>query len=193
MYARVLSAIPSSKNKTMMRLKEKAQKIEGELKSSLGVSNVMQLPKLVKVVISTATGSQKDKKRNELIVDRLSKIVGQKPSKRVAKKSIAGFKMREGDLMGFAVTLRGERMYAFLDKFFNIALPRMRDFRGIDSKIVDALGNMTIGVKEHTIFPETADEDLKDVFGFAVTFVTTAKSKEDALKFFTLLGVPFKK
>lgn len=177
----------------MMRLKEKAQKMNPELKTALSISNVMALPKLLKVVVSTATGSEKDKKRNELIVDRLSKIVGQKPTKRVAKKSIAGFKMREGDLMGYAVTLRGERMYAFLDKLFNIAIPRMRDFRGIDPKVIDAVGNMTFGVKEHTIFPETADEDLKDVFGFAVTFVTTAKTKGDALKFFTLLGVPFKK
>lgn len=177
----------------MMRLKEKAQKMEGELKSTLGISNVMALPKLVKVVISTGTGSQKDKKRNELILDRLTKILGQKPAPRSAKKSIAGFKMREGDLMGYAVTLRGERMYAFLDKLLNIAIPRMRDFRGIDPKVVDALGNMTVGIKEHTIFPETADEDLKDVFGFAVTFVTTAKNRDEALKFFTLLGIPFKK
>lgn len=101
--------------------------------------------------------------------------------------------MRQGDIVGYAVTLRGARMYGFLDKFFNIAIPRTRDFKGIDSKSVDNIGNLTIGVREHTVFPEVADEDLKDVFGFAITIVTTAKTRSEALAFFQHIGVPFKK
>jgi large subunit ribosomal protein L5 len=126
-------------------------------------------------------------------LDRLSKITGQKPALRQAKKSIASFKIRQGDPVGVSVSLRGTRMYGFLDKLLNIALPRTKDFRGIESKIVDSIGNATIGIKEHTVFPETVDEELKDVFGMAVTVVTTAKSKEEAKEFFDLIGVPFKK
>jgi large subunit ribosomal protein L5 len=126
-------------------------------------------------------------------MDRLTKITGQRPTVRSAKKSVASFKVRQGDPIGVAVTLRGARMNHFLDKLIHIAIPRTKDFRGIDPKAVDNIGNMTIGIKEHSIFPETSDEDLKDVFGFAITLVSTAKGKEEALKFFTHLGIPFKK
>ena len=112
---------------------------------------------------------------------------------RQAKKSIAIFKIRAGDQIGVAVTLRGTRMYSFLDKLLNIALPRTKDFRGLERKIVDDMGNITIPVKEHTIFPETGDEELKDVFGMAITIVTSAKNKKEATKFFEIIGVPFKK
>ena len=112
---------------------------------------------------------------------------------RGAKKAIANFKTRLGDEIGVSVTLRGERMYSFLDKLIHIAIPRMRDFRGLSLKSVDEMGNFTIGIKEHTIFPETADEDLKDVFGFAITIVTTAKNKETASLFLKELGLPFSK
>ena len=135
----------------------------------------------------------KDKKKIELIQDRLAKITGQKTAPRGAKKSVAAFKIREGDTIGYQVTLRGKRMYDFLDRLLHIALPRARDFRGLSRESVDLMGNVTIGIREHTIFPETGDEDIKDVFGFAITVVTTANNKKDALAFLEHLGFPFKK
>lgn len=160
-----------------------------------GYKNKLSAPKILKIVVSSGTGSQikKDREKNDLIADRLSKITGQKPSIRVAKKSVASFKIREGDPIGLTVTLRGARMYHFLDKLVHIALPRTKDFRGIDKKSVDNIGNMTLGIKENTIFPETSDEDLRDVFGLSITLVTSAKDKEEATKFFEYLGMPFKK
>ena len=181
--------------KQQERIKEREKKIKPELAKELGKKNIMAVPKLRKVVVSTGTGStaQREKKRQELILDRFTKITGQKPLKKGAKKSIASFKTRIGDVIGMTVTLRGDRMYGFLDKLFGVAIPRIRDFRGIEQNVVDEMGNMTIGIKEHTVFPETADEDLKDVFGLAVTIVTTAKTKQDALAFFHAIGVPLKK
>ena len=147
------------------------------------------------MVVSSGTGSgfKKNIDFNDLVKDRITKITGQKPSTKSAKKSIASFKIRTGDPIGVMVTLRGARMYGFLEKLINVAIPRTKDFRGIDKKIVDNIGNLTMSIKEHTIFPETGDEELKDVFGLAVTMVTTAKTKEEALDFFELLGIPFKK
>ena len=163
--------------------------------SQFGYKAKLAAPRLEKIMISVGTGSmmKKDKDKNKAIADRLTRITGQKPSLRSAKKSVASFKVRQGDPIGLAVTLRGARMQHFLDKLINIAIPRTKDFRGIDKKSVDAIGNMTIGIKEHTIFPETSDEDLRDVFGFAITLVTSAKNKEEATAFFEHLGIPFKK
>ena len=144
----------------------------------------------MKVVVSTGVGKKRDKKQLEVIEDRLAKITGQKPSARPARISIASFKVREGDTVGLQVTLRGARMYDFVDKLIHIALPRTRDFRGISLKRLMKWGNITIGIKENTIFPETSDEDLKDVFGIAITIVTTAKSKPEAEAFFRHLGMP---
>jgi large subunit ribosomal protein L5 len=157
--------------------------------------NSISAPRLTKISISVGTGSgmKKDREKNNFVSDRLSKITGQKPALRAAKKSVAGFKSREGDPVALMVTLRGNRMYHFMDKLINIALPRTKDFRGIDPKSVDNIGNMTIGIKEHTIFPECSDEDLKDVFGLAITLGTTAKNKAEALAYFTHIGIPFKK
>ncbi len=153
----------------------------------------MQAPKLVKVVVGAGVGSFKDKKKIDIVENRLTKIVGQKPSKKGAKISIAAFKVRQGDPVGFQATLRGARMFDFLDRLLNIALPRTKDFRGLPLRAIDAMGNYTIGVREHTIFPETSDEDLKDVFGLGITVVTTAKTKEEAKAFLEHLGFPFKK
>ena len=136
---------------------------------------------------------KKDRETNNMVMDRLARITGQRPTVRAAKQSVASFKIREGDPVGVAVTLRGARMQHFIDKLIHVALPRTKDFRGIDKKAVDAIGNMTIGIKEHTIFPETSDEDLRDVFGLAITIVTTAKTKAEAVPFFEHLGIPFKK
>lgn len=177
----------------MMLTKEKQQKAFDSLKESQSYTNKFQAPRIVKIVVSSGTGKAKDKNRNKLVEEKLATITGQKPASRAAKASIAQFKLREGDVVGYQVTLRGTRMYEFLDKLIHIALPRTRDFRGISPTAVDDMGNLTIGIKENTIFPETSDEDLKDVFGLAVTVVTTAKSKDEATAFFTYLGVPFKK
>ncbi len=177
-----------------MTIKEKSQKSYESLKDKFAYKNVMAAPKLMKVVVSSGTGSamKRNKNHNELVADRLTKITGQKTALKGAKQSIATFKIRQGDPVGVSVTLRGPRMYGFLEKFFNIAVPRTKDFRGFNRSAVDSIGNLSLGLKEHTIFPETADEDIKDVFGLSVTIVTSAKSKAEGTAFFELLGVPFK-
>ena len=177
----------------MKTTKQKQSEVFAALKEKMGWTNPMQAPRLSKVVISVGTGSFKDKKKNELVAARLMKITGQKPAPRGAKKAIASFKTRLGDLIGYQITLRGPRLFGFLDKFLNVALPRTKDFRGISPKAVDEMGNITIGIKEHTIFPETADEDLRDVFGLAITIVTTAQTHAEALAFFEHIGIPFRK
>jgi len=181
-----------SKHQTV---KEKEALAFEKMKSDFHYKNVMAAPKIKKVVINVGTGTaiKKDKNKNDAIALRLTKIAGQKPANRGAKKSIASFKIRQGDPIGIVVTLRGKRMYAFLEKLINVALPRTKDFRGISRKVVDNIGNLTIGIKEHTIFPETADEDIRDVFGLSITVVSSAKTKKEGLAFFELLGVPFKK
>lgn len=159
----------------------------------LAIKNPMQAPKLVKVVISSGFGSVKDKRKIELIAERLGRITGQKVSTRVTKKAIATFKTREGDPIGYMVTLRGKRMTDFLDRVIHVALPRTKDFRGLSRTSVDDMGNYTFGVKEHTIFAETADEDLKDVFGMAITIVTNSSDKKQTLAFLEYLGLPLKR
>ena len=163
------------------------------LGQKLGLKNPMQAPRLIKIVVSSGFGSVKDKKKIELIADRLAKITGQKPATRMAKKAIATFKTREGDALGYQVTLRGKRMTEFFDRLVHIALPRTKDFRGLSRASVDDMGNYTLGIKEHTIFPETADEDLKDVFGMAVTLVTTSSDKQHTLALLEHLGLPLKR
>ena len=181
--------------KDIIAVKEKQNKAYETMKAKYGYKNKMAAPHLLKVIVSVGTGSgiKKDKNRNTFIADRLAKITGQKTAVKAAKKSIATFKLREGEPIGVMVTLRGTRMYSFMDKLLNVSLPRTKDFRGLDAKAVDNIGNITIGLKEHTIFPETADEEIKDVFGLAITIVTTAKTKPEATEFLRLIGVPFKK
>jgi len=174
-------------------IKEKLEKSFKDFKGIKGYKNPMQVPKVLKVVLNVGVGSIKDKKKVELVADRLAKITGQKASSRPAKISIASFKSREGDVVGYQVTLRGAKMFDFLDRLLNVSLPRSKDFRGLSPKSLDEIGNLTIGIKEHTIFPETSDEDLKDVFGLAITIVTTARNKDEAKSFFDYLGFPFKK
>ena len=170
--------------------KQRQQSAYLALAETFGYTSSMQSPRISKAVISSGVGRKRDKKQLEIIEDRLAKITGQKPSPRPVRTSIASFKVREGDTVGLQVTLHGARMYDFLDKLIHIALPRTRDFRGLSAKAIDDMGNLTIGIKEHTIFPETSDEDLKDVFGFAVTIVTTAHTKGEAEAFFRHLGMP---
>ena len=152
----------------------------------------MQAPRLEKVVVSTGTGRvRKDKQKVELIQNRLATVTGQKPAPRKARQSIASFKLREGEVVGYAVTLRGKKMYSFMDRLINVAIPRTRDFRGIPRTAVDAMGNLTVGIPEHTIFPETPDENLQDVFGLSVTIVTTARTREEAISVLEHIGIPF--
>jgi len=177
-----------------MNIKEKQKKFFNEAKKEFAYKNIMQTPSLDKVVLSIGVGkASKDKKRLDLINDRLAKISGQKPVPRKAKKSIAAFKVREGEIVGYQVTLRGERMFGFLDKFIDVTLPRTKDFRGLSLKSIDEMGNCTIGLKEHTIFPETSDEELRDVFGLSVTIVTTSDNKKETTAFLRYLGFPFKR
>lgn len=162
-------------------------------KDTFSYKNVMQAPKVEKVVVSVGTGKIDDKQKIALIQDRLAKITGQKPAPRPARLSIATFKLREGDIIGYQVTLRGERMRNFMDKLIHVALPQTRDFRGLKTTAIDEMGNITLGIKEHTIFPETHDEELKDVFGLAVTIVTTAKTKAEAEALLRHVGLPLQK
>jgi len=178
-----------------LTVKEKETEAFSKMKEIFHYRNSMAAPKIVKVVVNVGTGTlvKKDKNKNEAVSDRLAKITGQKAALRGAKQSISSFKIRQGDPVGIIATLRGKRMYAFLEKLINVALPRTKDFRGISQNAVDNIGNLTIGIKEHTIFPETADEDIRDVFGLSVTLVSSAKNKKEGLAFFETLGIPFKK
>lgn len=172
------------------------QKLDGAytaLKDTLQLTNPMQAPRIEKVIVSTGTGKIEDKNKLELIQKRLADITGQKPSPRPARQSIASFKLRQGDIIGYQVTLRGTRMQHFLDKLVHVALPQTRDFRGLKVTAIDEMGNYTLGIKEHTIFPETADEEIKDVFGLAITIVTTAKTKEEAEALLRYINLPLKK
>lgn len=177
----------------MQTVKEKQTNIFRLLKDKFGYKNAMQAPRVLRVVVNVGVGSIKDKTKAEIIPDRLMKITGQKPSQRGAKKSIATFKVRHGDIIGYMVTLRGARMNTFIDKLINVVLPRTRDFKGISRSAIDDMGNLTIGIKEHTIFPETSDEELKNVFGMSISFVTNTNDKKAAEEFFEHLGVPFHK
>lgn len=177
----------------MEMFKEKKNKVFDAMKEGFGYTNVMQTPRMEKIVISVGTGSTQDKKKVELIADRLAKITGQKPAPRKAKVSIAAFKLREGSDVGYQVTLRGKRMESFFNKLVHIALPRTKDFRGLEKKGVDNMGNYTLGIKDHTIFTESADEELKNIFGMSITIVTTASTKEEAIAYLETMGWPFKK
>lgn len=163
------------------------------LKGDFEYKNVNQAPSIDKIVVSVGTGRVDDKAKIALIQDRLALITGQKASPRPAKQSIAAFKLREGDIVGYQVTLRGARMYDFLNKLIHVALPQTRDFRGLKTSSIDEMGNYTIGIKEHSIFPETADEDIRDVFGLSITIVTSAKTKPEAEALLRHIGMPLQK
>lgn len=164
------------------------------MQKKFGIENVMAVPKVSKVVINVGIGKvTKDDKFVEKVVRDLSLLSGQKPVFRKAKKSISGFKSREGTNIGLVVTLRGVRMYDFIDRMINIALPRSKDFRGIDLKNFDKTGNLNLGIKEHSIFPEIHYESLKDIFGLEVTIVTTSMEREQGIELLRLMGFPIKK
>ncbi|MDI3496332.1 MAG: large subunit ribosomal protein [Patescibacteria group bacterium] len=177
-----------------MRLKEKYQKeIVPALKEKFAYKNSMLAPRLNKVVINVGCGRHaKDKEFLAAISKGLEKITGQKAVFTLAKKSVSAFKIREGMTVGAKVTLRGDRMYDFVEKLVNITFPRVRDFRGISDKIVDRTGNMTIGFTDQSAFPEIKVEDLDNPFGVEVSFSTTAKNRAEGLELFKLFGFPFK-
>lgn len=159
-----------------------------------GYKSVMETPKLNKIVINVGCGEAKDdQKKIDAIMGDLAQITGQKPVICRAKKAIANFKLREGNIIGVKVTLRGEVMYEFLDRFFNIALPRVRDFRGINPNSFDGRGNYSVGIKEQLIFPEIDYEKIDAIRGMDINFVTTAKTDEEAKELLTLMGAPFAK
>lgn len=164
------------------------------LQKKFGYKSVMQIPKLDKIIINVGCGEAKDNSKVvSSIVNDLSIITGQKPVECRAKKSVANFKLREGMTIGVKVTLRGDRMYEFLDRFFNLALPRVRDFRGINPNSFDGRGNYAMGVKEQLIFPEIEYDKIDAVRGMDICFVTTANTDEEARELLTLMGAPFEK
>ncbi len=162
------------------------------LMTKFGYKSVMQIPKLEKVVINVGCGEAKDNaKVIDAVITDLGKITGQKAVPCRAKKSVANFKLREGSPVGVKVTLRGERMYEFIERLFNTALPRVRDFRGINPDAFDGRGNYAMGVKEQLIFPEIEYDKIDKVRGMDIIFVTTAKTDEEARELLTLMGAPF--
>ena len=177
------------------RLKEMYKnEVAPALQKKLGYKSVMQIPKLDKIIINVGCGEAKDNSKVvSSIVNDLSIITGQKPVECKAKKSVANFKLREGMTIGVKVTLRGDRMYEFLDRFFNLALPRVRDFRGINPNSFDGRGNYAMGVKEQLIFPEIEYDKIDAVRGMDICFVTTANTDEEARELLTLMGAPFEK
>lgn len=177
------------------RLKEKyTNEVVSALMEKFQYSNIMEVPKLEKVIINMGIGEARDNpKILESAVKELEIIAGQKPVITKAKKSIANFKLREGMKVGTKVTLRGERMYDFLDKFMNIALPRVRDFRGVSDTSFDGRGNYAVGIKEQLIFPEIEYDMVETIRGLDIVIVTTAKTDEEARVFLEKMGMPFKK
>lgn len=178
----------------MSRLKEKYEKeVISGLKNRFGYKNVMQVPAINKVVINMGVGeATADSKAIDSAVNDLSIIAGQKPVVTKAKKSIAAFKLRQGMAIGCKVTLRGERMYDFLDKLFNISLPRIRDFRGVSAKAFDGRGNYTLGVREQLIFPEINYDKVDKIRGMDIIIVTSAKTDEESYELLKLMGMPFR-
>ncbi|HHT50261.1 MAG TPA: 50S ribosomal protein L5 [Eubacteriaceae bacterium] len=179
----------------MARLKEKfTNDVVPALMEKFHYSSIMEVPKLEKVVVNMGVGEARDNiKALESAVNDLSLIVGQKPVITKAKKSVSNFKIREGMSIGTKVTLRGNKMYEFVDKLFNVALPRVRDFRGVSSKAFDGRGNYSLGIKEQLIFPEIDYDKVDKVRGMDIIFVTTAKNDEEGRELLKLLGMPFSK
>ena len=178
----------------MARLKELyKQKIVAQLKQELQYENIMQVPRLTKIVVNMGLGDAvQNPKILESGVEDLTQITGQKPIVTRAHKSIANFKLREGVSIGCAVTLRGERMYEFFDRLVNIALPRVRDFRGVPENSFDGRGNYSLGIREHTVFPEINIDKVEQVKGFTVSMVTTAKTDVEGRALLRALGMPFR-
>jgi large subunit ribosomal protein L5 len=179
----------------MARLKDKYSKdVAPAMMEKFSYNSIMEIPKLEKVVVNMGVGEAKDNpKALEAAVNELTEIVGQKPVITKAKKSVSNFKLREGMAIGTKVTLRGDKMYEFVDRLFNIALPRVRDFRGVSANAFDGRGNYSLGIKEQLIFPEIEYDQVERVRGMDIIFVTTAKNDEEGRELLKLMGMPFSK
>ena len=179
----------------MTRLKEKfINEVAPAMMEKFNYRSVMEIPKLEKVVVNMGIGDAKDNPKGlELAIKELATIVGQRPVITKAKKSVSNFKLREGMSIGAKVTLRGEKMYEFVDRLLNIALPRVRDFRGVSTKAFDGRGNYALGIKEQLIFPEIQYDQVEKVRGMDIIFVTTAKTDEESRELLKLMGMPFVK
>jgi len=179
----------------MSRLLDNYRKnVAPALRKEFGIANVMAVPRITKITVNVGVGRMaKDGGTMEKIERDLALLTGQKPSARKAKRSIASFKLREGVVVGYAVTLRGARMWDFLDRLISLALPLSRDFRGIDPKNFDRDGNLNIGIREHSIFPEVNIENVKDIFSLQATITTTAANREQGIALLRGLGFPLKK
>ena len=180
--------------KEVNRLKKRyIEEVVPALKKHFDYKNVNRIPKLEKIVVNAGIGDAKDNSKSlQIAVEELKSITGQKPLVTHAKKSVANFKLREGQPVGAKVTLRNDRMYEFMDKLISIALPRVRDFRGINGNSFDGRGNYTMGVKEQLIFPEIVYDQVEKTRGFDITFVTSAHTDEEAKELLKLMGMPFK-
>lgn len=178
----------------MERLQEQFnKKISPSLQEKFGYKNVHVVPRVVKIVLNVGIGKFiKDSKYVDSIRNDLAQISGQRPTDNKARKSVAGFKIREGQVIGMSVTLRGQRMYAFLDKLINIALPRVKDFRGVKANGFDGRGNYHLGLREHIVFPEISTEAIEHIFGLEVSIVTNAGKDEPARQLLKLMNFPFK-
>lgn len=180
----------------MNRLKEKYNKeIVAQLKKELNIKNMLALPRVGKIVLNAGIGKKiiQDQQFKDVAVKTFERITGQHPVLTLAKKSISNFKIRQGMVVGVKVTLRGERMYAFLDKLINVALPRVRDFRGIDEKSIDKNGNLNIGFPEYLVFPEIRSDEVEKLHGLEVTIVLNNANKESGRILLEKIGIPFKK
>ena len=178
----------------MARFKEKYLGLKSELQTELGISNPMQTPKVEKIIISVGAGfAMKDNKLIKNIEDTITTIAGQKATTVIAKKSVAGFKVREGMPVGIRVTLRGENMYNFLDRLVSIALPRVKDFRGVPRNGFDGRGNYNFGLQEQLIFPEVTYDSIMQIHGMNITMVTTADSDKAGFALLEKMGMPFTK
>lgn len=179
----------------MTRLKDKYTKeVLPALRKEFSIGNVMAVPRITKVTVNTGVGRMlKDGRSTDKVQADLALLTGQKPVARAAKKSVASFKLRQGSVVGYSVTLRGTRMWDFLERLISLALPLSKDFRGIDPANVDRGGNLNLGLKEHSVFPEINLENIKDIFGLQVTVTTTAGDRDRGLALLKHLGFPFKK
>ena len=174
--------------------KKYKETIAAKIQKELGLENVMQVPRLQKIAINVGVGGfRENREALDSFVSELVDITGQKPYHRKARLSEAGFKIKQGDIVGYAVTLRGNKMWAFLDKFVNIALPRVRDFRGLESEAFDNAGNYSVGIREHVIFPEVNQNAVKGIRGLQVKIVMSGRDKEMNKTLLSALGMPFKK
>ena len=178
----------------MNKMREQYQGLVPDLQKNLNLENVMQVPRIQKVVVNVGMGEAMDNpKAMDAAVNDMTQITGQKPVVTKARKSIANFKLREGRTIGVKVTLRGDKMWSFLDRLLNIVLPRVRDFRGISAEAFDGRGNYTLGLREQLIFPEIEYDKIDKIRGMEITIVTTAQNDDQARVLLAMLGMPFKK